>query len=143
MTKIETATSIFKQGFDCAQTVLLSFSDVTGLDRKTSLKLGSAFAGGMGMNGSKCGTVTGALMVIGLKHGSGGPKDKEQKVIVQGLVNDFLKRFNELHSSATCKELIGVDITSVKNMPSEERKNVYRKCLTYVKSSVGILEEIL
>jgi C_GCAxxG_C_C family probable redox protein len=143
MSRLETATSLFKQGYDCAQTVLVAFGDVTGIERETALKLGSAFAGGMGMTGNTCGTVSGALMVIGLVHGATEPKDKETKARTIKMVNDFFKKFNERNASATCRELIGVDIASVKQMPSEERKNVYRKCLKYVQSSVEILEEIL
>ena len=38
------AHSNFMQGYGCAQSVLLAFSDLTGLDEKTSARLGSAFA---------------------------------------------------------------------------------------------------
>jgi len=40
----------------------------SGLDRETALKVAGAFGAGMARTGGTCGSVTGALMVIGLKY---------------------------------------------------------------------------
>ena len=42
------ACEYFKDGYNCAQSVLLAFSDIIGFDKETSLKLSSSFGGGMG-----------------------------------------------------------------------------------------------
>ena len=37
----------FMNGYNCAQAVLLAFSDMVGMDEKTCAKLSSSFGGGM------------------------------------------------------------------------------------------------
>lgn len=143
MNKVELATSLFKKGYDCSQSVLAAFDDITGIGRDTSLKLGSPFAGGMGKTGETCGAVTGALMVIGLKHGAIDPADKKAKEKVHGLVNEFVEKFRSLSSSTVCRDIIGHDIKSIGRLSSGERKDVHAKCLKCVRDAVEILEEIL
>lgn len=50
---------------NCAQSVLMSFTDALGIDDETAFKTGACFGGGMKC-GSTCGVVTGGLMVLGL-----------------------------------------------------------------------------
>ena len=38
----------FRKGYNCAQSVLLAFGDVTGLDDRTAAMLTSSFGGGLG-----------------------------------------------------------------------------------------------
>jgi C_GCAxxG_C_C family probable redox protein len=47
--------------------VLSTYGPQFGLDRESAVRIAKAFGSGMGM-GETCGAVTGALMVIGLKH---------------------------------------------------------------------------
>lgn len=143
MNRIEVATSLFKKGHDCSQSVLAAFDDITGIDRETSLKLGSPFAGGMGKMGDTCGAVTGALMVIGLKHGVTDPADKKAKEKTHELVNNFVEKFRTLNSSTVCREIIGHDIKTIGSLSSGVRKEVHSKCLKSVQDAVRILEEIL
>ena len=42
------AAELFVGGYNCAQSVAVSFCDVTGLDEKTTARMVSAFGGGMG-----------------------------------------------------------------------------------------------
>ena len=51
--------------FNCAQSVLIPFAGLCGLDEETAFNLGFNFGGGM-KRGSVCGAVTGSLMVLGL-----------------------------------------------------------------------------
>lgn len=143
MNKSELATTLFKEGFDCSQALLVVFSDETGMERDTALKLGSAFAGGMGKMGDTCGTVTGALMVIGLRHGATDPQDKKAKAKTFGLVRKFVEKFRALNDSAICRELIECDIKEIGKLPPEAQKDIHKKCLKFVQDAVEILEEIL
>ena len=65
--KSELVDGQFSQ-FNCAQTVFSLFAPDLGIDEKTALKIASGFGGGMAC-AETCGAVTGAYMVIGLKHG--------------------------------------------------------------------------
>ena len=80
----EKAKDLFTEGYNCAQAVFGAFSDVTGIDFETSLKLSSGFGGGMGRLREVCGACTGAFMVAGILFGYDDPKDdviKMQKVL--------------------------------------------------------------
>ena len=63
------ACEYFKDGYNCAQSVLLAFSDIIGFDKETSLKLSSSFGGGMGRLREVCGAVSSMFMVAGLLKG--------------------------------------------------------------------------
>lgn len=143
MKRSDTAAAFFKEGHDCAQSLLAAFDDVTGLGRDTALKLGSAFAGGMGKTGGTCGAVTGSIMVIGLRSGSADPKDKEAKEKTSSLVREFMERFKSLNKSTTCRELIGHDVQLLGSLPPEVRKDVHKQCAKCVRNAVEILEEML
>ena len=63
------AREYFLKGYNCSQAVLLSFSDLTGLDEKVAMRLASSFGGGMGRMREVCGTVSAMLMVLGILYG--------------------------------------------------------------------------
>ena len=67
--KGETAVAMMAGGWNCAQSVLGVFCEDCGLDRETAMKLASGFGAGMARKQEVCGAVSGAIMVIGLKHG--------------------------------------------------------------------------
>ncbi|MBQ2436468.1 MAG: C_GCAxxG_C_C family protein [Clostridia bacterium] len=39
---------LFMEGYNCAQAVIMAFSDLLGMDEKTCAKISSSFGGGMG-----------------------------------------------------------------------------------------------
>lgn len=90
----ERAEALFKQGYNCAQSVFAAYSDELGMDMETALKLSSSFGGGMGRLREVCGAVSGMFMVAGLKDGYSDPTDKEAKAnhykLIQKLVNTYL-----------------------------------------------------
>ena len=65
----ELAEQNFEAGYNCAQSVLLAFSDLTGLEDKTALAISSSFGAGMGRLREVCGAVSGMFMVAGLLYG--------------------------------------------------------------------------
>lgn len=50
--------------YNCAQSVLMSFKDVTGLQDEAAFKVAADFGGGL-KHGNTCGAITGGLMVLG------------------------------------------------------------------------------
>ena len=94
MNKVERAVSCFKTGFSCSQALLSTYGTQFGLTRETALKISGAFGGGMGRRGETCGAVTGAFMLIGLKHGMTSVDDAVAKEETYRLVNEFVARFN-------------------------------------------------
>ncbi len=102
------AKEYFFSGYNCAQAVLLAFSDRTGLDEKTAMYLASSFGGGMGRMREVCGTVSAALMVLGILHGydANAPAAEEDKKAHYARVQEFSRRFREETGSIICRELL-------------------------------------
>ena len=71
-TKIELAKQYRERGYGCAQTVLATFAQDYGLSEEAALRISTGFGSGMGRMCEVCGALTGAFMVIGLKHGTRG-----------------------------------------------------------------------
>ena len=107
------AGELFLSGCNCAQAVILAFSDVTGLDTKTAAKISSSFGGGMGRMREVCGAVSGMLIVMGLLYGYDDPgeKDCNKKAYYPDVLSLMLK-FKEACGSYICREIL-------KNPPSD------------------------
>ena len=144
MNKPELAVTCFEEGFNCSQTVLSTFSPDYGLDQELALKVAGAFGSGMGRMGETCGAVTGAFMVIGLKHGKTRAEDEESKEKTYALLLEFVDKFKSRNDSIICKELLGCDLSTPEGMSYAEENNLAStKCTQYVKDAVEIIEQIL
>ncbi len=143
----ELAVSLFKQGYNCSQSVFAAYADLYGIDRELALKLSASFGGGMGRMREVCGCVSGMLMVAGLDTGSVDGADKDMKAanykVVQHLADEFKKKSG---GSIICRELLGID-KKVDNapVPSERNKEYYKKrpCVMLVQDACEIIEKEL
>lgn len=138
--KIEEVMEYFGP-YDCSQAILSAWSEEYGLDKKTALKISCGFAAGMSRLCHTCGAVTGAYLVIGLKHGKCHPYDNEAKEKTFSIIQDFEKRFVEKHGTTNCRELLGVDLGN--DNLQIARKQVQKICPILVKDAAEILESIL
>ena len=100
------AENYFREGYNCAQSVLMAFSDVTGLEDETAARLASSFGGGFGRMREICGAVSGAGMVLGIVKGYADPTNHEAKKAHYALVQEFARRFREKNGSIICRELL-------------------------------------
>jgi C_GCAxxG_C_C family probable redox protein len=142
--KVEAAVACFREGFNCSQAILSTWSGEFDLERETALRAASAFGGGMAGLGEVCGAVTGALMVIGLKHGQTEAKDKETKEKNYARVHDFTGRFRSRHSSLLCRELLGCDLTTPEAREMAKQKGLFtERCPRFVRDAAEILEDVL
>lgn len=144
MNTAECAASYFGEGFNCSQSVLSAYAPQLGLSPETALRIASAFGGGMARMGEVCGAVTGALMVIGLKHGYTKAEDREIKEEAYRLVNEFARLFRERNGSIVCRELIGCDIGTPEGLKYARDNDLFNThCLKFVRDAVEIVAEIL
>ena len=136
MNRIERAVSDFRDGCLCSQAVFAAFSEDLGLDRERALKIAAAFGGGMGM-AQTCGAVTGALMVIGLKHG-------DDRAKAGPVAAEFREKFASRAGSVVCKDLLDCDISTPEGAAAAREKELYTSvCPKMVQHAAEILEEIL
>ena len=144
MNKIERAVACFEKGFSCTQAVLSTYGGDYGLSRDTALRVAGAFGGGMGRMGKTCGAVTGAFMVIGLKHGAKEAKDEDKKEKTYALVREFTERFRSRNGSIVCNELLGYDISTPEGRGLAQEKELFSTlCPGLVKDAAEILEQLL
>ena len=145
MTHAEKAEAYFRQGYNCAQSVLLAFGDMTGLDDETALRVSSSFGGGLGRLREVCGAVSGACMVLGLVKGYTDPDDREGKRAQYRLVQEFAERFREQNGSIVCRELLS-GVQTVQGRDPEERTQSYykmRPCPALCRCAAEIAEALL
>lgn len=69
----ERAMALFEEGYNCAQSVFLAFSDLHGMDTHTAAALSSSFGGGMGRLREVCGAVSGMFLTAGILYGYENP----------------------------------------------------------------------
>lgn len=144
MSKVDDSVKCFSDGFNCSQAVVSSFCEDLGLDRKTALKIASSFGGGMAHMSETCGAVTGAFMVFGLKYGRFIADDIDAKTKTNNLVQEFAKRFKDIHGSIRCTELLNCDLSTPEGIDSAKEQNVFKTiCPKLVKDASTIVEELL
>ncbi len=142
--RVEKAVACFREGFTCSQAILSTYSGELGLERTTALKAASVFGAGMGRLGEVCGAVTGAMIVIGLKHGQTEAKDKETKEKAYALVRDFAGRFRAQEGTLLCRELLGCDLATPEGMATARQKGYFtERCPRFVREAAEILEDVL
>ena len=101
------ARHLFKEGYNCAQSVFCTFAQELGIDFETALKLSSSFGGGMGRLREVCGAVSAMFMIAGLKYGYTEPDNKEVKTEHYKRIQELAQLFKEKHGTIICRELLG------------------------------------
>ncbi len=144
MEKVEHAVDLFTAGNSCSQSVLKAYAEEMGLESGLALKLASGFGGGMARQGQTCGAVTGAMMVIGLKHGFTAPDDDINKDATYKLVREFTRRMEKRFNTTTCNEMVGHDISTAAGHEAAKKDDVFnRLCPGFVRAATEILEDLL
>lgn len=124
---------------NCAQTVFSLFAADVGLPEETALKIASGFGGGMAC-AETCGAVTGAYMVIGIKHGHSS-SEPDAKAATKLKIQQFGQKFKNVHGSLICKELVGHDISTSQGAASASKAGIFEtKCPFFIKTACNILE---
>ena len=114
-----------------------------GLDREMAFRVAGVFGSGMG-RGDTCGAVTGAFMLIGLKHGKTKGSDDLSQERADELARQFAERFIARNGSIVCRELLGCDISTSEGLKAAKKEKHFKKrCPKFVQDAAEILEELL
>lgn len=142
--RADRAVALFQQGFSCSQAVLSIYGAELGLDRDTALKLAAGFGGGMGRMAETCGALTGAYMVLGLRHGAVAADDRAAKENTHRKVRELTAKFRARNGSTLCKTLLHCDISTDSGFAEAKQKNLITTvCPKLVRDAAEILEEVL
>ncbi|MCR4718633.1 MAG: C-GCAxxG-C-C family protein [Firmicutes bacterium] len=145
MSRKEKAMALFESGYNCAQSVVLAFSDLLSIDEKALAMLASSFGGGMGRLREVCGAVTGMFMTAGLLYGYDGAETGAKKAEHYARIQLLAERFSEETGSIICRELLGLDRKKDSPTPDKRTVEYYKKrpCKELVGLAAEILEEMM
>ncbi len=140
--KPEYAKQQFLKSMNCSQAILETYGPELGLPVSQARRVAAAFAGGMGM-GSECGAITGAYMVIGMKHGKTTESDSRSDNETFKCLTEFNKQFKARHKHLTCSELLETDMGTPEGVKSAAGKGYFTsRCPGYVKTASEILDKV-
>ena len=145
MNHADEAQRLFLEGYNCAQAVFCAFCDETGLSLENAARLSSSFGGGMGRLREVCGTVSGALMALGMLRGYSDPADPQAKAEHYRLVQQYAQRFREINGTIICRELLKDVPVTPGGVPETRTPEFYRRrpCLRLAGEAAGLLEQML
>jgi C_GCAxxG_C_C family probable redox protein len=139
----EKAIKVFRSDFNCSQSVLSVYSEDLKIDKNLALSISCGFGGGMGRLQETCGAVTGAFMAISLFASSKYSDNKDRKAKSYEMIQNFNKKFVEIHKTTNCKALLNCDLSTKEGQEYAKSHNVYENiCEKCILSSVQILDEL-
>lgn len=151
--KGDLAAALFRQGYNCAQAVVLTFADELAseihVDEKTLAKLASSFGGGMGRLREVCGAVSGMFMVCGMISGYDSPtrtaEEKEEKAAHYQRIQEMAAEFEKIHGSIICRDILKKPAGADNFVPADRTEEYYasRPCEKCVRNAAEILEKFL
>lgn len=145
MTHGERAEANFRKGYNCAQAVYCAWAEELGLTEEQAARTVCALGGGLGRLREVCGTVSGALMVIGQLYGYSTPDTGAAKARLYALEQRFAKRFAEENGSYICRELLGLPSGPSAPTPEARTAEYYsrRPCPMLCRSSADLLDRLI
>jgi C_GCAxxG_C_C family probable redox protein len=141
MSRRDEAIALFER-FNCAQSVLGAFGPDLGMPLPDCLRAAACFGAGLGRLGRTCGALTGALMVLGLRHGNELAEDPVAgRDSVYGRVQAFTARFEARFGGTDCRALTGCDLTTPEGRQAFKDADLHhRVCVDLVAGAVDLLE---
>lgn len=144
--RIEKAVALFKEGFNCSQSVVAAFADEYGFTREQALKMSASFGGGIGRMRETCGAACGLFMLAGLETGATEGADREGKAANYKLVQELAEEFKRRNGALRCADLLGLSKNEPVVSTPEARTNQYyakRPCVKMVEEAARIWCEYL
>lgn len=142
------AREYFTSGYNCAQAVVMAFSDIMSLDEVGAARFAAPFGGGMGRMREVCGAVSGMTMVAGAISPATDPKNMVERKNNYALVQHFAAMFREQNGDIVCRRLLALEPreeNAETAMPSQRTAEYYKKrpCVEYVAAAARIVATYL
>lgn len=144
--RVQRAIDLFKEGYNCSQSVVGAFADMYGVDFDTAMRMSAGFGGGVGRMRMMCGAVSGMVILAGLEHDRQANNDPENKADLYKLVQEMVHAFEEENGSIICAELLamkGCKVVKNSHIPDVRNAEYYkvRPCAQKVASAARIFAE--
>ena len=142
MDHCELALHYHQNGYNCCQSVLAAFSDITGLSEQASMDIGGGFGGGGG-TGELCGALSGAIMALGLMSpvDENDPVGSKKRTVA--LSRELQKRFSGKFGALRCQDLLRNKSGASDATPAAQRLGLTDHCDIMIVTAVEIVEELL
>jgi len=127
---------LFGSGFFCAESVLQAIAESQGIQSELIPRIATGFCSGIARTGGMCGAVSGAIMGIGLAAGRNSPAESVEASYA--LTQKLISRFEEQHSSANCRQLIGCDLATEAGQRYFMENHLMERCLQYAEDATRI-----
>lgn len=144
--RIERAVSLFKEGYNCSQSVVAAFADLYGFTHEQALRMGASFGGGIGRMRMTCGAACGMFLLVGLDCGAIEGSDRDGKSHNYAVVQDLARKFEQKNGSLICAELLGLKPKTPIVSQAEARTDQYyakRPCVEMVRTAATLFAEYL
>ena len=135
------ARELFLSGYNCAQAVFITYSDVAAMSEEAAATVSAPFGGGMGRLREVCGAVSGMTMVAGFLAPNAQPNDNENKKKLYSTVQSLAEEFRQENGAIVCRELLGLVQQKDEPTPSPRTGEYYKRrpCADYVEIAARIV----
>ena len=142
--RIAHASGKFSGKYNCAQSVLTSFSDLLEKDEQDLKQFASGFGGGMGKLQLTCGAATGAFMAFSLYASLHKETDEAAKELSAAMIRAFEKQYVAVTGSLTCRTILGVDMNTTEGLNIAREKDLFGTvCVDAVVNAVEIADRVI
>ena len=151
--RVEKARDLFRQGYNCSQSVFLAYNDLLGVESTLAATISGPLGGGMGRLREVCGAVSGMSLIAGFLAPCPDPAARQAKAATYALVQEFAERFRAENGAIVCRELLGLACRELLGLacrkeepvPAERTAEYYKKrpCVELVACAARIVGEYL
>lgn len=144
--RIEKAVSLFKEGFNCSQSVVAAFADKYGFTHEQALRMSASFGGGIGRMRETCGAACGLFLLAGLETGAVEGADRDGKARNYAVVQELAEEFKRRNGALRCADLLGLSQKEpVVSTPETRTAQYYAKrpCVKMVEEAARIWSEYM
>ena len=136
------AEELFRQGYNCAQSVFGAAAEYLDMDFNSAVKVSSGFGGGMGRMREVCGALTGAFMAAGLKYGESVVPSHDSKTALYKKIQEIAAAFKAENGSIICRELLGLQGKDINPEPGKRTDEYYKKrpCVEMVRQAAELVK---
>lgn len=144
--RVAKAVALFREGYNCSQSVVTAFADLYGFTREQALHMSASFGGGIGRMRETCGAACGMFLLAGLEKCAVEGKDRESKAANYALVQELAEEFKKRNGALRCADLLGLSGKEpVVSTPEARTEQYYAKrpCARMVEEAARIWSEHL
>jgi len=125
--RVNQAVDYFESGYNCAQSVFLSYSDLFNIEKEMAAQMTVSFGGGLARMRETCGTISAMAMLAGFRYPVANTQNIDDREKNYAIVQKMAALFKEKYNSIICRELLQTINTDTNPRPSERTALYYAK----------------